>query len=348
MKTVLFATDAKGAMRTWEIEFRNGMLHISWGVIGGAKQHKIEHIQRNSSNRSLLEQGVLQYNSRTNKQKDKGYVEDIEQALAARTNALELPRPMLATPIEKVKNINYDNAYVQRKYDGNRCLVANSGGQIVAYTRNGKPITSIGHIMEDIQISEGTILDGELYAHGEKLQTIVSWIKKEQKDTKRLRYICYDTIADVSFAERVDLLHDFDLGGYTQVAPCYKSTSEGEALEHFNNFRSQGYEGAILRWGGAGYEDGKRSKSLVKIKAWHDAEFEVLDIEVSKDGWGILICKTPEGRWFRCTAPGTHQNKKHVANNPGKYIGRTVTIEYAYLTAYRIPFHPVAKVWRLL
>ena len=224
--------------------------------------------------------------------------------------------------------------------------MANSGGQIVAYTRNGKPITTIGHIMEDIQIPEGTILDGELYAHEESLQTIVSWIKREQEDTKKLRYICYDTVADVSFAERVDLLYDFDLSGYTQVAPCYKSTSEGEAIEYFNDFRSQGYEGAILRWGAAGYEDGKRSKSLLKMKAWHDMEFEVFGVEVSKDGHGILNCKTVEGAWFKCTAPGTHKQKAHVAEFPELYIGRIVTIEYAYLTADRIPFHPVAKLWR--
>ena len=34
-----------------------------------------------------------------------------------------------------------------------------------------------------------------------------------------------------------------------------------------------------------GYEDGKRSGSLIKLKDWLDQEFKIVDVSASADGW---------------------------------------------------------------
>jgi ATP-dependent DNA ligase len=338
--------DAQGGVRIWNIETGDSWLTFTWGQLGGATQTKTEQIRLNASGRTMVEQLMLQYNSRINRQRNKGYKDTIEEAVESKTNVLSLPKPMLATTFEKVKNIDYTSAFLQRKYDGNRCLIANCDGEIIAYTRNGKRIETISHITDNVDIPDGTILDGELYAHGETLQTIVSWVKRKQEQTKQIKYHCYDLVEPGPFTRRLAMLEELALGPCIEIAPSYQCLSKETAQDALMEFRSEGYEGAILRWGKAGYEDGKRSKSLVKLKQWHDAEFEVAYITRSDDGWGILHLITNEGAHFKATAPGTQIDKCQVADQPYAYIGRFVTVEYAYLTADGVPFHPIAKRWR--
>lgn len=350
LEHTMYCLDSRGGVRVWTIEADDDyVLIMTFGILNGAMQQKTEMVYENKSGRNIDEQAELQFNSRINKMKDKGYVDTIEQAQEGRVNILSLPKPMLAVPYEKIKGpINYNDLYIQRKYDGNRCLIANIGGEIIAYTRNGKLITTCDHITEGIEIPEGVILDGELYAHGEKLQTIVSWVKRKQANTGKLKYHCYDYIDDDRdpFNQRLDHMNYFQLGNNAEIVGTYACSNIDIAMEMFRGFRAQGYEGAILRLGSASYEDGKRSKSLIKMKEWHDSEFMVHRIERSKDGWGILIMKAPNGREFKASAPGTMEERYIAARNAEQYIGEYVTIEYAFLTKDGVPFHPVAKVWR--
>ena len=139
----LLIVDNKGQLRVWTIDAVSDGFVISHGVYDGAVQHKHEHVPHGKVNRSVEEQIELQMDSRVNKQRDKGYVDTIEQALAGRaTNQLGLKKPMLAQTYDKV-DIDYSSAFVQRKYDGNRCIITNTDGVITAYSRNGKCIDSI-------------------------------------------------------------------------------------------------------------------------------------------------------------------------------------------------------------
>jgi hypothetical protein len=101
-----------------------------------------------------------------------------------------------------------------------------------------------------------------------------------------------------------------------------------------------------LRNGNFPYEDGKRSKSLLKIKSVQDSEFIVIDIERAKDlSMAILICKTNYGKEFRVSAPGTIEQKVHALYFKDSYVGKYVRVEYQNLTIDGIPFHPVATNW---
>jgi ATP-dependent DNA ligase len=237
------------------------------------------------------------------------------------------------------------NSYVQRKYDGNRCIIGNVGDRIVAYSRNGKEIEGITHITDNIRLEEDQFVDGELYCHGESLQTIVSWIKRKQPGTVKLEYVMYDVISPLPFHERLQIVNSIR-GKHCYSADTHKVSNEQKVMEYFETFRKEGYEGAILRVGENGYEDGKRSSSLLKIKAWVDSEFRVTDIQASKDGWAILVCQTYSGKLFTVSCHGTIEYKTTVLEQKELFIGSYVTVEYAYLTAEGIPFHPVAKNWR--
>lgn len=340
----LFMKDNNGAIRVWQIFPTDTGLEIRHGIEGGSFQVKTENVPRGKVNRTIEEQIELRIQSRINKQIDRGYSFSREDALKRPTNSLGLIKPMLA---QKYRDVQVDfkrGIYIQRKYDGNRCIIHNRNGEIIAYSRNGKLITSISHILSTIEMPVGHSIDGELYVHGRTLQEIVSFVKREQAESLSLKFHAYDYVCDESFDLRYDRL--ICVKGNIELAPTYFIHSEVEMLDYHQQFRDEGYEGTMIRLHGTRYEDGKRSKHLLKVKELQDDEFLVIDVSPSKDNFGILHCVMPSGKYFKVTAPGTHFDKQFVLTNKEYYIGKRVTVEYAYLTEDGIPFHPVAKVWR--
>lgn len=345
---ILYMRDNTGAMRVWMIEAKSYGLKVSHGVLGGSLQEKDEHIFEGLAGRTVSQQIESRINSRINKQKDKGYIEDLPTAERRTnvTNTLGLLKPMLAQRFDKVRDVDIEHSYLQPKLNGHRCLITRQNGAITAYSRNGKPITSINHIIADIIIAEGDTLDGELYCHGVHLQTIGSWIKKSQPETAKLKYIVYDIIKNVEYRQRLKLLKN---GYYTNNVVLIKTmhTSDVKSIkEALVSSISDGFEGLIIRQGDNGYEDGKRSKSLIKVKKCFDDEFPVVDILESKDGWARLVLELPNGKTVMCSAPGTIADKTEVWLNKDDYIGKWVQLEYFELTKDGVPFHPTATYWR--
>ncbi len=356
MTTMLFKQDARGQMRVWSIHHEDDTIYMQHGILGGVTQTKTERVARGLAGRTQQQQIASRIQSRINKQKDKGYIEDYEHAKAHRpTNTLGLPLPMLAQRYDRVPSPLV--AYVQRKYDGNRCLVTKQEGEVVAYSRLGKPIKSIPHILEAARaIPEGTVLDGELYLHGTSLQTIRSWISRKQDDSLKLEFICYDQVSTVSYHERLQGLESFGLDHPIRLAESeLLSGAEASPVGLSDRMRrtlADGYEGLILRHPDGKYETGKRSKHLIKLKPgmldkipMEEEEFLVLDIDKSKDGWAILVCGCTHGT-FRVSAPGTMEEKYKVMNNHIAYLGSRVTVQFSNYTPDGKPFHPVAIAFR--
>jgi ATP-dependent DNA ligase len=345
----LYKITATGAIQFWCIRrlHKEGELNIIYGQLQGAMQQQDVKVTVNQSGRSLSEQVELEADSRINKQLDKGYCYSLEEAkLSVGLNASKLLKPMLAQQL-KNSNVDYKKCFVQYKYNGHRCLIARTDDGIIAYSRNGKIINTIKHITDSIDIQPGTILDGELYVHGMALQDAGSLIRKIQPGNDKLDYIIYDTIINKPYKQRLDKIME-----YAYVSECVKvaPTMDGAYIDNINeelhSAIDKGYEGLILRTNDRGYEPGKRSKSLIKVKKWLDAEFLIVDIIESKDGWAILECLTNEGKTFRVSAPGTIEDKKQILNESYAYIDSYVNVEFFEWTNDNIPFHPVAKYFR--
>lgn len=344
--TTLYCRDNNGGIREWSIERDEFDIVIRHGVMGGSMQEKREAVTEGKASRDIDEQIMSRMASRVHKQLDKGYVNSLDKVGEKAVNSLGLHKPMLAQKFRDVKNIDYSNAFVQYKYDGNRCLVTMVNGEVIAYSRNGKRISTIGHILADIDIEEGETLDGELYCHGYPLQTLVSWIKRKQEKTLLLKYMIYDVISEEPFSVRLARLQTLSKGSSWEGVPTYRIEGEQAVRDFLGRARASNYEGAIVRWGDFGYEDGKRSKSLVKVKAWEDDEFEVVDIIPSKDGWARLVCDSRRNTEFKAAAPGSMLEKYRIMENKDDYIGKQVRVEFAFWTKEDKPFHPVATMWR--
>ena len=346
----LYGKDARGALRVWIIYSEDNTIRIEYGTYGGDQIQKSEVIDYGLAGRTRDEQIALRINSRVNKKLDSGYVRNKDDAADnKRVNMMGLDKPMLATRHDKIKNISFFENYVQKKYDGHRCLIKNDSGCLVAYSRNGKPIESIKHIITELEsvIPEGTTLDGELYFHGASLQTIGSWVRREQENTGKLGFYCYDAIMEGTYDDRYAFIKclDFSNLAHSRVVDTDFVFGEFKITPLLKKARSAGYEGLIIRPSDGLYESGKRSKSLIKVKAWFDDEYTVKKIRVGVDGQAILIMEH-DGMPFRATAPGQAPEKVFIAENPELFIGKKVNIQYPNLTDKGIPSQPIATMWR--
>lgn len=323
----------------WEIWSEDNVIHI---FANGGRYTEI--IKEGKAGRTIAQQVTLRIDARVRGKLDGGFKYTEEETKGEITNQLGLMAPMLATPF-KSSLLKGGQNFVQPKLDGHRCLVNSDG----AYSRRGKVIDTIPEILASLDIPEGFTLDGELYVHGEKLQTIASWAKRRQANTLKLEYHVYDVmVPDATFIERLKILNKIVSDSEKiRIVKTHKFLTDVDPMEYCAHYKGLGYEGGILRIGNAKYEVGRRSKGLIKLKSRFDEEFECVDVVPSREGLGILVLKTPEGKEFKTLAPGDNWTKKKTLDEKVKYIGKFVTCEYAELTNDRIPFHCVAIRWRV-
>ena len=350
----LYKKHVSGQLGTWRVWVEGDVIHYDHSIVeGGATPENTERVTTNQSGRSLDEQIILRVESMISKRLDRGYKRTREEAIQGSSNQLGLPRPMLAKKLADIRSFDESRAYIQYKLDGHRCLITKCEGELIAYTRQGKLITSISHILDELRdiIPEDATWDGELYTHGHNLQKISSLIKREQPDSKLLRFVVYDQMSPESFMKRyMDIYDRLSVTSMVEAGPVkvlttldYKDSSNAQRV--FRMARDSGYEGLIIRIDDKGYEAGARSSSLIKMKEFFDDEFEVLDVVPSKDGWGICVCKIGDNV-FRTSAPGTVAEKFEVMTNKQTYIGKMLTVSFADYTDDGLPFQPTAVGWR--
>ena len=350
----LYRMNANG-LGSWRIWPEGCTIHIAHAtVLGGSEVYHTELVPEGLAGRSLAQQIRSRIDSRISRMRDRGYKDTVVEAERDSNNQMGLLRPMLAQSVNKVSNIDYKGAVLQKKLDGHRCMITKQEGKTIAYSRQGKEISSITHILRALLdvLPEGTTLDGELYCHGQPLQTLASWIKRAQDNTFLLNFVCYDLVAVDDYVERhkelSDIIQDTSTGCAGKILPLpyipYKDTPS--MYEEMHRVRRAGFEGLILRLAGRSYETGKRSSGLLKVKHFHDSEFKCIWVEPSAEGWGICVLLADNGKEFRTSAPGTFAEKVDVLRNKEEYVGNWLTVEYSQLTVEGIPFHASAKCWR--
>lgn len=334
----------------WSIWADGDTMHIAHSsTLDGATIHHQETVQRGCQGRSIDEQVQSRIRSRVSKQRDKGYVESIDEAAKGAFNQLGLLPPMLAQ-VYQGKETEGQSAWMQRKLNGLRCLITRQDGELIAYSRRGKRLLNILEILEEADkfVAEGDTVDGELYSHGTSLQTINSWVKRRQSMTGKIQFVMYDQASSDSFSDRHDGLLDM-VKGYefkrVLVLPKIKYIDDDTRVEAFDKARAKGFEGLMIRLDGFGYESNKRSASLLKDKAVFDTEVVVKDIVLSEKGNPVCICDY-QGKEFRTSPPGSHGERFLALENKSQYVGKRLTIEYREMTDDGIPFHAVGINWR--
>lgn len=264
--------------------------------------------------------------------------------------------------------------FCQPKLNGVRALYQSGFFQ----SRDGKlwktPV--LEHLRSELSLLShelgDTILDGELYVHGWKLQRINGAVatnrSEPREDTHEVEFHVFDCIHprsggfDQPFSSRY--LHEWYPALQQLQLPHIRPVPTGfiylreEVDYHFNQYTALGYEGIMLRPDGPyvpGEHEGRngptqrRSPYLWKHKAWQDDEFLCVGVTAGKGkasiGIGALVLErywqTDKGEHLVSFEVGTgfdDEERRQFAAKPP--LGKQVRVRYLEFTTDGRPFNP--------
>jgi DNA ligase-1 len=392
----LYGEASTGKTKVWSIEVFErdgfGVIKTTHGYADGKMQvaEKVIYSGKNigrSNETTPLAQAVIEARATFSKKRDAGYSEGAaagagggggggqgDHGAARAKEAFDVPAPMLAHDyLKRSKSIKFP-CFVQRKYDGVRCVaIPGSGSQSGLFSRNRKRIPHMEHIVAEIaDLPADLILDGELYSETLPFSEIVGLVKRQTQkpgDTEKQKQIklhVYDIINDDPYEERFNRLQALfatprggactTAGGlaarrfeHLELVETLKCPTETGMRVLHDIFVGEGFEGAMLRNADAGYKVGQRSADLQKYKEFQDDEFEVIDFkegEGAEEGCVIWICRCPNGETFSCRPRGTREERAALFAEGAAYVGKRLTVRYQELSPDGIPRFPVGIAFR--
>jgi DNA ligase-1 len=374
---ILTGEASTGKTKMWSIIVTSSAeIIVTHGYVDGKKQTntKAVTVGKNIGKKNEttpLGQAILDARATWQKKKDAGYTEQSHVPIAvggagsathtvpesrAKVTGDGVPLPMLALDFNKRGTSIKFPCYVQRKYDGTRCVAIPQSG---LFSRNRKRYPHLEHILEDLHsLPSSIVLDGELYSTELSFQEIVGLVKKEtlsaEDTTKMLKiqFHCYDLISDAPYEDRMSrleaLFSRFKFKHIRLVETQVCSSREGIKPLH-DRYVSEGFEGIMLRNGDGKYRIGVRSSDLQKYKEFCDDEYKVTgfrDGEGAEKGCVIWVCNTPKGQEFACRPRGTREDRMDLFRRGAEFIGKNLTVRYQELTTDGIPRFPVGIVFR--
>ena len=261
-----------------------------------------------------------------------------------------VPLPMLAHDYNKRgKSIQFP-CFVQKKFDGTRCVAVPQKG---LFSRNRKSYSHLDHIKEEInKLPPNMVLDGELYSDTLTFQEIVGLVKKEtlkagdQEKQLQIQFHVYDLINEAPYVQRyanLQLLFRRYKFKHLVLVKTENCESEEKMKEMHAEYVAEGYEGIMLR-NKEGLYSNARSAHLQKYKEFFDTEAKIVGF---KSGEGldqncIIWILEYQGKTFSCRPRGTREERMEQFKNGSDYIGKLMTVRYQELTDDGLLRFPVA------
>jgi DNA ligase-1 len=247
--------------------------------------------------------------------------------------------------------------YASRKLDGVRCLAVVDGeGTCTLYSRMGKEFTTLNKIKEAIESTRiiNTVIDGEICLLDENgdedFQSVMKQLRRKDHQIENPVFMMFD------------MLHkpDFDKGKSNDPLEgrlhTLRSWYDGEFIDenvlryldqyvitdgrHFDTWAQMAtdnnWEGFMLRKD-VGYE-GKRSKNLLKVKKFFDAEYKVVKADFGKmavvrdgkEAQEIMLAQVwIEHKGYKVkVGSGFSQEQRIKYFTTDDIIGKTITVQY--------------------
>lgn len=261
-----------------------------------------------------------------------GYESALKRARTVWTNQRDPAGMVLPMLAHKWDGKSPGPFYVQPKMDGVRILVSNEGG----ISRTGKIVPGTAHW--GAGLGPGEYLDGECYVHGRPFEEITSAFKT-RPETLEFHVFDYHDAARPSlpFEER---------RARATVATLRVETA-AEIEKAHGTFVAQGYEGIMIRTPEGIYEPGRRSRTLLKHKAFETEEFRVVGVHegTGRDaGTPVWECETARGDRFSVRPEGTLAARKEALVNRSETMW--LTVRYQNMTAAGVPRFPIGVAIR--
>lgn len=290
----------------------------------------------------------------------------------AKTDSNGFKKHMLAKQADTVASKTFDAIpywYGSRKVDGVRLSLYWQDDHIETASRGGQKYSCLDHITKHPKLIEffkkhpDYVLDGELYKHGLSLQQISGYARKEKEQSPILEYYIYDLMDDtLVFRDRLTLLNEIkeelnldfnpekewnDGDLKLQMLPHEKVTGWLNIEKLHNKYVKEGWEGLVIRDPDAVYTYGGRTKDMIKVKQYKDAEFTITGIsEGLRDEDMCFTMITDDGKEFKAKPMGSREIKEQYRKDLKKLIGKKATVKYFYYSDEGTPLQPVLKAIR--
>ena len=291
----------------------------------------------------------------------------IDKDLKTRTGAKVINKafPNLIPEFNVALAQSYDNKcdwndtwYASRKLDGVRCLaVVDTMGKCTLYSRMGKEFTTLNKIKYAIEATGiiNTVFDGEICIidkdGNEDFQSVMKELRRKDHQIENPTFMLFDMIHKTDFendkstevlSERLHTLRTW-LGPRwprdTKETLRYLDQAVITDERHFDIWNQMAndnnWEGFMLRKD-VGYE-GKRSKNLLKVKSFYDAEYEVLgwDVdthEVVRDGKSVSMTMLSQV-WIKhkghiVKVGSGFSQEQRLQYMDGSIVGKLITVQY--------------------
>jgi DNA ligase-1 len=359
----LYKRGTTGAIQTWTCyTFENsdghGVVKVIHGQQGSENMQTGEDIIKAGKNvgraneTTPFEQAKAEAKSKWEKKIKGGYSENFDKAESG-DKGLPSIDPMLAHPWEKQGKAITFPCHTQPKLDGLRLIAVVENGKARLYSRTRKEFKTLPHIAEQVELFAAVnglkdmLLDGEAYSDEYKsdFNKIVSIIKRDEihEDVEKIDYHIYDLPGrDMGFTHRYETLRAYFEAAKLESIPnlVLVQTMVAKSFDRlklqFEAFVEAGYEGLMARQSDSLYEN-KRSKGLIKYKAFQDDEFEIVGVQEGKGRLmghaGSFVCKTKLGHIFNAKMKGETQHlKDYFENFESKCLGKFLTVQYFSLS----------------
>jgi len=246
--------------------------------------------------------------------------------------------------------------YASRKLDGVRCLaVTDENGKCTLYSRMGKEFTTLNKVKEAIEATNiiNTVFDGEICLldkdGNEDFQSVMKELRRKDHQMENPTFMIFDMIHKSEFdnGKSSDNLSSRLQTLRTWLGPRYDTKETLRYLDqavitderHFDIWAQMAtdnnWEGFMLRKDT--FYEGKRSKNLLKVKKFYDAEYEVL-------GWDIdthEVVRDGKSKSMTMLAQVWIEHKGHIVKvgsgftqdqrleyMDGSIVGKIITVQY--------------------
>ena len=249
-----------------------------------------------------------------------------------------------------------DGWHASRKLDGVRCLaVVDFEGKCTLYSRMGKELTTLNKVKEAIEATGiiNTVFDGEICLidenGNEDFQGIMKQLRRKDHQIENPAYMIFDMIYKPEFdnqkgnetlSERLSKLRGWLQGRF--INPNILRYTEQFTItdnDHFNYWSEmptqEGWEGIMLRKD-VGYE-GKRTKNLLKVKKFFDAEYKVIDFDIDdheivvngrSETVPMLSQVWIEHKGYKVKVGSGWTQEQRLQYIDGSIVGKVITVQY--------------------
>jgi DNA ligase-1 len=354
-----------GKQYEWEISLEREPtkihIHTIYGYVGGSLVKKTKTIEHGKGGRTLFEQAELDAASKWKNKKEKELYS--ENPIDQHQEEIKI-RPMLASTLY-INKFSTFPVYVQRKYDGIRCIAYQQNDEIILESRNGIPFPHFHELKSQLipffQQFPTIYLDGELYTESMPFETLSGYIrmKKIDETTNRIINTIPYHVYDCYFTENPNMIYDERmrfLSSHLIINPLIHGviTDIANTIEEIKQYHEQyiqeGFEGIMIRIPSGKYELDKRSKYLYKYKEFKEEEFTIVGYhqgDAGEKGCVIWDCITIDEKPFAVRPRGTFEQRKEWFQQGEENIGRKITVIFQEYSQDGVPRFPVGKAIRM-